>query len=340
MIEPRVVDRPHSRPFSPSSADIALHCSKYIQFVLEGARRSAGEAARRGTAQHEAFGVCWHRGIEPTQVPAVWVDGERIELTGQEHEAIAFALDWCRPQFAARKIVIERLLRSTWGGLFGYADLVALDEPLTVLDLKFGWQPIQPTSTQLGLYALMLAIEVHRSIEGSGSIRTIILQPRNPDPIRIYDWPFAELRALLDRLLETLDRIRRQDFTYNVGGHCRWCAVAGTCPALAATAKDAAAAAVAPAEPVARGEFGREHLERMLELAPAFEHLARQTRMAAKQYLLNGGKLANLKLVRKRTGGVTVADRPDPRAEIDVAAMFEAASRSMAASAFRSAARK
>ena len=84
MIEPRVADRPHAFPFSPSGADIAFACTKHVQFVLEGARRlTPHRSAAPGTAQHEAFGVCWHRGIAPTEIPAVWVDGD----AGRAHRA-------------------------------------------------------------------------------------------------------------------------------------------------------------------------------------------------------------------------------------------------------------
>lgn len=339
-LEPRVADRPHARPFSPSSADIALNCTKHVEFVLAGARCAAHNSAAPGSAQHEAFGVCWHRGIEPNEIPAVWIAGERIALSEQDHEAIAFALARCRACFADRKVAIERLLRLPWGGLYGYADLVTFDEPLTVVDLKFGWWPIPASSVQLGLYALMLALEVRRSIEGEGRVRALVVQPRSPDPLRAHDWSFGELRALRDRLITLLDRLRRHDYTYGVGSHCRWCPAAGVCPALAATAIDAAAAAVAPPQLVANGEFSADHLDRMLELAPALEHLARQVNTAAKRYLLSGGRLRNQKLVKKRGGGVTVADRADPRPEIDVPAVLESAGQSMNAVRLRSAVSK
>jgi len=338
VLEPRVADRPHARPFSPSSADIALNCTKHVEFILAGAQRAAHNSAAPGTAQHEAFRTCWHHGIEPSEISAVWVDGGRISLGKEDHEAIAFALAWCRPRFAGRNVVIERLLRLPWGGLFGHADLVTLDAPLAVLDLKFGWWPIPADAVQLGIYALALALEVHRSIEGSGSVRAIVLQPRSPDPIREHAWTFSELRALRDRLIALLDRIRRRDFTYGVGGHCRWCLAAGACPALAATARDAAAAAVAPPQLVASGEFNQDHLDRMLELAPALEHLTRQIPLIAKRYLLSGGRLRNAKLVRKRGGGMTVAGRSDPRPEVDVAAVLEGARQSMVATRLKSAA--
>ena len=128
--------------------------------------------------------------------------------------------------------------------------------------------------------------------------------------------------------------------SYEVGGHCRWCAAAPVCPALRAVARDAAAAAIAPPQLVASGEFGQEHLDQLLELAPALEHLVRQARVAAKRYLLAGGRLERQKLVRKRGGGVTVAERSDPRPEIDVPAVLESARQSMEANRLQTALRK
>jgi hypothetical protein len=147
--------------------------------------------------------------------------------------------------------------------------------------------------------ALALALEVRHSIEGAGSVQAIVLQLRSPDPVREHTWHNSELRALRDRLLATLERLRQKDYTYEVGGHCRWCPAAPFCPALRAVAVDAAAAAIAPPQLVASRDFGQEHLDRMLELAPALEHLVRQARLAAKRYLLSGGRLEHQKLVQK-----------------------------------------
>jgi hypothetical protein len=333
--EPRVAERPHARPFSPSSADIAFNCLKSVEFELEGARRAPGASACNGTAQHEAFAICWHRQLEAAEIPAVWVDGRRVPLTPQNHQAIDCALAWCRPRFLGREVVIEKLLRSPWGGLFGYADLATLDEPLAIVDLKFGYAPIAPTSVQVGLYALMLALEVRRSIEGDGGIETTILQPRNPDPVRTHTWTNEELRGLRSKLLGVLGRIRRRDFTYEVGSWCRWCPAVGVCPALHATAIDAAAATLAPPQVVASGELSAEHLDQMLELAPALERLSRRLPVLAREYLLAGGRLQTRKLVKKRGGGVTVVDRSDPRPEIDGPAVLESARQALTAAQMR-----
>ena len=184
----------------------------------------------------------------------------------------------------------------------------------------------------------MLALEVRRSIEGEGSVEAIVLQPRSPDPVREHTWTNEELRALRDRLLATA-RAPPAPRLHLRGRRALQVVLPppACCPALAAAAGDAAAAAIAPPQLVASGEFSQEHLDQLLELAPALEHLVRQARVAAKRYLLSGGRLEHQKLVQKRGGGVTVVDRADPRAEIDVPAVLESARQSMEANRLQSA---
>ena len=169
MIEPRVADRRHAFPFSPSGADIAFACTKHVEFVLEGARRlTPHRSAAPGTAQHEAFGVCWHRGIAPEEIPAVWIDGERVELTAQDHEAIAFALAWCAAHgFAGRKVIVEKLLRSPWGA----ARRPRRARRAAHCRRSEVWLVALGRLVQLGC-TLLLALEVRRTVEGGASRRS------------------------------------------------------------------------------------------------------------------------------------------------------------------------
>ena len=130
---------------------------------------------------------------------------------------------------------------------------------------------------------------------------------RRPRPCATHIWSYNALRALRDRLIATLDRIRRADFTYAVGTQCRWCPCAAHCVALAATARDSVATKLAAPELVAAGEFGAATLDAALELAPALDHWVRQTAKVAEAYLLAGGKLKSRKLVPE------TARRPDRR---------------------------
>ena len=172
----------------------------------------------------------------------------------------------------------------------------------------------------------------------------MVIQPRAPaEPVRSHVWTFEALRDLRDRLIDTLDKIRRNDLTYAEGPHCRWCPAAATCPHLGAVARDFVATKLAAPELVAAGEFGAESLERALRMAPALEHWLRQIHEVAKEYLLAGGALPGFKLTKKRDGGFTVSPRDDAREEVDVEqrrARLRAALRSSVALGYASAARK
>ena len=83
-----------------------------------------------------------------------------------------------------------------------------------------------------------------------------MLQPNGQgEPARSHDWTWQDLRDLRDRVIDTLRRIKRNDFTYQFGEHCRWCPATGFCPHLAAVARDHALAMITPTpELVATGE--------------------------------------------------------------------------------------
>ena len=112
----------------------------------------------------------------------------------------------------------------------------------------------------------------------------------------------------------------------------------GVCPRLAAVARDAALADVAPASLVATGEFTAEELNRTLLMAEALEHRLRQAHALAREYVAAGGRLEDFKLVGKQRGGMTLAPRDDPRDEIEMQGAFQRALRSSAAADARAAA--
>jgi hypothetical protein len=336
----QTTDRPHSA-ISPSSFGRTAACTASYQLTRSGAQRVAGPDALLGTAAHAVLEWCLRSGRAPAAIEAVRVGDERIAVDDEMRAAVGAALDWVTENLRGRELLVEHQVALPWGRISGYLDVATADEPFVAVDFKFGYQTVAADTPQLGLYLLALLLERRRSIEGEGAATAVVLQPRAPaEPVRTHVWSFAALRDLRDLLILTLDRIRRSDFSYSVGPWCRWCPAAGACPALAATARDSVAAKLAAPELVAAGEFGAARLDAALELAPALEHWIRSIHKVAEAYLLEGGKLRSQKLVRKPRGGLTVAPREDPRAEIDVSATLKAALRSSVADGYRAAAMK
>jgi hypothetical protein len=339
-----VVERPHSA-ISPSGYERVHHCTASHQLVQasrgRGVLRAAGEAALDGTAAHALFEHGYRYEVALDQIEAVRVAGVPVAVTERIRESAQFALDWVGREFAGRPLLIEHRVTLPWGRVAGWIDVATADRPWTVADLKSGYAIVPASSPQLGLYLLGLILEREYSIEGEGEARAIILQPRaQADPVREHTWTYAALRALRDELIETLDRIRRADFTFADGAWCRWCPVAGLCPRLAAVARDAAAVEIGAApELLAAGAFGAEQLNDALLIADALEHRVRQSWAIAHEYLMAGGKLADFKLVQKPRGGLTVVPRSDRRPEVDVGRSLRLALRSSVAFEYRNAAR-
>jgi hypothetical protein len=241
---------------------------------------------------------------------------------------VQVALAWVRENLADRDLLVEHQVTLPWGRISGWLDLATPGPPWTIADLKTGWAVVREDSAQLGLYALGLLLERRGSIEGQGEVTTVVIQPRAAAaPVREHRWSFADLRDLRDRLIDTLDAIRRNDLTYSDGPWCRWCPAAGACPHLAAVARDFAGAQLTAPELVAAGEFGAAQLDAALEIAPALEHRIRAVHDVAQAYLLAGGKLEHWKLVAKRGGGLTAVPRDDPRPEVHISETLRAALR-------------
>ena len=341
----RADERPHSTPFSPSSFTRAAACTKSVELTQAAARagrppRAAGIDALFGSATHELLAWCLRTGYPPTRVGGVAISGEKVPVTDAMREMVQLVLDYVAEHLAGRQLLIEHRVDLPWSRIWGFIDIATAEAPWVVLDLKTGFHPVAPASDQIGLYILALILERARSVEGEGSALGVIIQPKAEMPIVEHIWPFNQIRNVRDRLLALLDRLRLKDFTYATGEHCRWCGAAAECPALAAVARDAAAADLVLPELVTAGEFGAAQLDEALAMAPAFEHRTRQVRMLAQQYLMGGGKLKTHKLIRNRVGNLTVVGRDDPRDEVDVVGTLENFLRSNAAANFRTAAVK
>ena len=162
----------------------------------------------------------------------------------------------------------------------------------------------RPISIQLALYLLAIALETVPELDREGPAGTaVIIQPHaRAEPVRTFDYSFADLREIKRRVVAALTRIRNREWSYKLGEWCRYCPATGICPHLHAMARDPALTMISPSpEAVAQGEITKEMLEDALDRAEILEHFLKQLYHTAEDYMIHGGKLRNQKLVRKRT---------------------------------------
>jgi hypothetical protein len=307
-----VVERSHAK-ISPSSFERAEKCSQSVRLSALASPRLAGPEARSGTAAHALLERCLSEELETFElgdIETVKVDGHEVEVDEEMLDHVQFNLDWIRLSMP-KPLLIEKKVRLPFAdeylgsSMYGYIDVATKDgPPWTVADAKFGFNVVEASTPQLGIYLLGLAIESCPELDQEGLAGTVvILQPKaRAEPVRTFDYTWEDLRELRRRVIYALDRISRQEWHYGFGEWCRYCPAAGICPYLQAMTIDPALTAVSPSpEAVATGEFSVERLEETLDKAPVVEHFLKQLYATAEDYLIHGGKLRNRKLVRKRT---------------------------------------
>jgi hypothetical protein len=337
MIELTVEPRPHAAR-SPSMLERVMRCTmsdRLSRVGSGGARPVARESAIEGTTAHALLESALLGRTTPDEVGAVWVEGERITVDKRMREAVRVALDWIWRELAGRELLIEPRLSLPYGNIYGYGDVCTAGPPWVICDFKYGFNVVPADTVQIGLYLIGLI----GAIEGEGEATAVIIQPRaQAEPVRSHVWTYPALRDLRDQLIEVLDRLRRNDLRYAAGDHCRFCPALASCPHIAAIARDAAAIELAAPDLIREGEFGAQRLDAALSLVPLVDAWARSVSEVGKQYMTDGGKLKNWKLVKKRTGTLTVTGRDDPRPEVNVSETLRAALRSSVARGYLEAA--
>jgi Protein of unknown function (DUF2800) len=329
-----VEERPHAR-LSPSMLERVMRCTmshRLSQTSTGGAPPVARESAIWGTAAHAVGEAVLLGHAELEEVECVYIEGERVPVDARMREAVRVWVDYV----GDRPALIECKLTLPWSNIYGYADTIVGDE---IIDFKSGFVAVHADSIQVALYLIAWLMKRYGSLELSPGGTTTIIQPRaQGEPIRSHVWTFAALRDLRDQLIETLDRLRRGDLSYAAGDHCRFCPAIASCLHLRAIVTDATAIRLAAPELIAQGEFGAQRLDAAMQLVPLVDAWCRSTAEVAKAYMADGGKLKNWKLVKKRTGSLTVTHRDDPRPEVSVSETLRAALRSSVARGYLEAA--
>lgn len=313
MTELVVFDREHAR-ISPSGFERAEQCTASVRLSAYASPEAPGEAAVIGTAAHAVLEKALTEDLDTIELGDlrhVVVDGQEVPVDDGMLDGVQLCLDVVRDMLADREWVVEELLHLSFAEqylgqpMYGYADVSTVDLPAVVVDYKHGYNPVDPSSLQLGLYVLAKVLSCTRGkLDGDGLAgMSVIVQPNVRDgKVKSHDWTYADLRDLRNRVIDTLRRIKRADWTYSYGPWCRWCPAAGICPHLAAVARDFALTQVAPTpEVVASGEITTGKLDEMYETVKVLDQFSRRFMETYQDYLIHGGSSRVAKLVRKRT---------------------------------------
>lgn len=303
---------PHS-DVGPSSFERVEACTASA-ILGKGLAQFGSPYAAEGTMMHYVMERClvdgddvWDFIGDLFQLGDAGPEEEPMLFTAELADAVQMAVSFAR-KFRAEKWV-ERKLSLPGGVAWGYADLVVLDKPLVVMDLKGGKGILVPADApQLGLYAVMALIEregVDHLREGDPEkvlALAMVLQPRDRgQQMKSHPWTRGSLLDLYLRWVGVLNDVRERRIRYHVSDKCRFCNAVAICPALRVAAKDGVLSTMV-LDPVALEETGFDAsvLDEALRQLPALDLYGRKLTDLAMRYMERGGRLESVKLVQKR----------------------------------------
>lgn len=196
----------------------------------------------------------------------------------------------------------QRVDFSRWvPGGFGTCDcLIIQDRRLTVIDFKYGeGVPVAAVDNpQIGLYALG-ALDLFDGIYEIEEVEKCIFQPRI-DNISEDLVTTTELLAWGDSIKPVAEQAARGEGEYTPGEHCRFCAHAGRCRALAQLCTKPVKNLYG--QMVAVESLAPHELSELLALEPQVTLFYKQAKAHAMRTMLAGGEIPGYKVVTGKLG--------------------------------------
>lgn len=312
-MEPELVaDKDHS-PLGPSSFARVENCT--ASAILGQGQEVAPPSpyAAEGTMAHIVMEKCLVEGMDAFEfIGDLFQIGDMeeplqftAELADVVHSFVSFVRGFkTQPKWIERRLTLPRTK------IFGWADVVIIDTPIIVPDLKAGaGVEVSGGSAQVGLYILMALIELRGEeyiSAGPPDITLgngVVVQPRGRGrDLKTHPWTRGALQQLWARAIRTDEAVARRQIKYHASENCRFCPATAVCPQLRRVAQDAALAAAAPVpEVLDAGDFDATQLDEAMRILPALDLWKSRVTEMAMSYLEHGGHLTNAKLVAKRS---------------------------------------
>lgn len=318
-------DRHKHAPLPPSASGRWMRCAPsmaYVRALIDAKiikKRVSGEAAQKGTRIHtwgEQF-VRWMLKGKAT----TGVKGDADELD-QARAYAQFVVDFIQEVGDLYGEVLEYGIEDKGvvsENCWGHRDFwVRTAKWLFVVDLKTGYEEVDPDSSQLKIYA-------HDIVERfePDNVSLIIYQPNanQAQPARDKQYTLAEYRREMRAILSAEKAsaswfgkpYRRMEAELVAGDHCGWCDALGVCPAarrhaqliskesfmpVASSKKSVARPAASPPEP---SLLTAAQLGEILERADMFQRWLEQVRVRALELIKMNKGVPGWKAVAKRT---------------------------------------
>jgi hypothetical protein len=227
-------DRHHAR-YAPSAAARWLACHGSVRLSDGVPDGPPSSYAQDGTACHEAAAAILE-GADP--------DDACRELCDEQVDIVTTYTDYCIDLVDLLQGKFGRNAVRYWVEERGYADFISPDyhgtadfaihasRTLEIVDLKTGYNPVEPKGNpQLYSYAL-LAISQHDLWDKVDRIRMTIIQPRvyaEPQTVVISS---RELDHFQHLVVQSIKDIENGSTTLVAGAHCKYCPAKGRCPEL------------------------------------------------------------------------------------------------------------
>ena len=227
--------------FSPSAAEMTMTCEESLIINTLAEDRQTYEAAE-GTVAHG----CGEEWLKTGERPDQWIgmteviSGFEIEITDEMLDFVGDYVDWCLEaaegaEYWASEQHVDISMLTPIPDQGGTADFIAFRwQHMIIIDLKYGKDPVFARGNkQLRVYALGVFYEWDW-LYNFQTIEIRIAQPRVAGGMTSWTITREELLAFADEAKDAWARSWRPRHlltrTPSTKG-CRWCAVAGTCPA-------------------------------------------------------------------------------------------------------------
>ena len=266
--------------FSPSSIARGLKCSG--SYTLPKLKQSSA-AADEGTLAHE----CCEKTLLNEPLPShpeemdehIKAYCDFVEKVFSEHDDSVF---WVEKQLKVNDLH------------YGTADVVGIaGNTLWVIDLKYGFAPVEADAPQLKDYGWMALVDTSLDYDRQliENIKTVVFQPRISHTPKIAEHSVDDLLNFGEEVMNLIRIVSEDQCRFQAGDHCQYCNKL-KCPEIERIRKNTGR----PPEQMKVEELS----ERLLEL-DGLEAYIKEVRNYAYGQAIHGSRIPGFKLVRKNT---------------------------------------